>query len=74
MNDKNGWLCETDAESIRAAIKSIAANPGKRKQMGNNARAFALDHYALDNIAAMEEQILINLINTAHSSKASKLI
>jgi glycosyltransferase involved in cell wall biosynthesis len=73
-NGENGWLCEPNAEDIRSAIKSIADDPGKREQLGNNARSFVLQHYALDNIVAMEEQILINLINTAHSIKASKLI
>lgn len=73
-HSENGWLCEPNAEDIHSAIESIAADSGKREQLGNNARSFVLQHYALDNIVAMEEQILINLINTAHSSKASKLI
>lgn len=65
---ENGWLCEPNVESIRSAIESLAVDPEKRQQLGNNARSFILENYALDRIVSMEEQILTTMIHRSNSN------
>jgi glycosyltransferase involved in cell wall biosynthesis len=55
---ENGWLTDTDPQSIRAAIQMLLANPSLREKLGQNARAFALKHYALDTIGQKELQLI----------------
>jgi glycosyltransferase involved in cell wall biosynthesis len=66
---ENGWLCETSAESIRAAITTLTDSEKLRLDLGKNARAFAIDNYSLDRIVVMEEQILTGLIKKSRSNK-----
>jgi glycosyltransferase involved in cell wall biosynthesis len=51
---ETGWLCGTDAESIRAAIKHLLNNPELCRRMGANARRYAVEHFALDKVVEME--------------------
>lgn len=55
---KNGWLCNTDAESIRNGIQELLAQPQLRAKLGRNAHQYAKDNYALDNIVNTELQLL----------------
>lgn len=54
---KTGLLCQPDVESIRNAIRELLANPALRAKLGRNARQFALENYALDNIVRREMEL-----------------
>jgi glycosyltransferase involved in cell wall biosynthesis len=60
---KNGWLCGTGSESIRAAIIHLLNNPGLCSKLGKNARKYALEHFALDRILKMEEKVLKSVMD-----------
>lgn len=60
---ENGWLCNTDAESIRHAIKELLAQSQLQAKLGDNARQYALDNYALDKIVHTELQLLQQVLN-----------
>lgn len=51
---ETGWLCGTDPSSIRQAIQRLISDPGLRKKLGQNARKFVVEHFALDKIVDME--------------------
>ena len=55
---KTGWLCGTDPESIRAAIRHLLARPDLCDELGGNARRFVVNHFALERIAEMELSLL----------------
>jgi glycosyltransferase involved in cell wall biosynthesis len=57
-HQNNGWLCGTDTNSIREAITALSASTSLRSYLGNNARAFALSNYSLNNIAEQELALL----------------
>jgi glycosyltransferase involved in cell wall biosynthesis len=58
-----GWLCGTDATSIRDAIQHLLDNPALCTQLGQNARQYVLEHYALDHIAQLEYQLIQEVIS-----------
>ncbi|MEO1590771.1 MAG: glycosyltransferase family 4 protein [Cyanobacteria bacterium J06632_22] len=55
---QDGWLCGTDASSLRAAIQSVLAQPALQQQIGTAARQTVLTRYALDAIVQQEEKLL----------------
>lgn len=59
---KNGWLCETDPNSIRNAITELLASKAILNHLGQNANKFALSNYSLDNIAEQEFTLLNTII------------
>jgi len=59
---ETGWLCGTDAQSIRAGIQHLLANPSLREKLGRNARRFIEDNYSLDKIVEMEYSLLQNVV------------
>lgn len=61
-HQQNGWLCGTDANTIRKAITGLSASTPLCDHLGRNARAFALSHYSLDNIAEQELALLHSII------------
>lgn len=60
---ENGWLCGMEAEDIRAAIQQLLGDADLRAKLGANARAYALEHYALIKIADRELALLQDLIS-----------
>ncbi len=62
QHGKTGWLCDTDPESIRAAIQHLLQNPTLCAELGQNARQYALKNYALSAIADKEYTLLQRLI------------
>ncbi len=44
---ENGYLCETDAESIRQAILEVLEDGALRKNIGQNARRTIIDNFSL---------------------------
>lgn len=59
QHEKNGWLCETHPDSIRAAIQHLVQHPELREVLGKNARQFAVENYALDPLAEREYRLLL---------------
>lgn len=58
---ENGFLCGTDADSIREAIKEVMDNPALRETMGQNARQTILKDFALPVVLAKELNLYANL-------------
>lgn len=58
---ETGWLCDTDADSIAHAIETVLSQPGKLKEMGANARKFALENFSLPAVARQEYELLLNV-------------
>lgn len=58
QHGKTGWLCQPNLESIRAALQELLAQPQLRAQLADNARQYALEHFALDKIVELELKVL----------------
>lgn len=61
VHGETGWLCGTDAKSIRVGIQHLLANPSLREKLGRNARRFIEENYSLDKIVEMEYSLLQNV-------------
>ncbi len=59
---KSGWLCGTDAVSIRNAIQELLGQPELRAGLGQKARSFVLEHLTLERVAEMELDLLRTLV------------
>jgi len=53
----NGFLCDTNPESIKNAILEVYQDQKLREKMSKNARKFILNNCSLDSIAEMELQL-----------------
>ena len=51
QHEVNGYLCDTDADSIASAIKSVLDRPDLMATMGANARNYALENLSYSSIA-----------------------
>jgi glycosyltransferase involved in cell wall biosynthesis len=51
---ENGFLCETDSESIRNAILTLYKDKDLMKKIAQNARQFILDNCSLKSITNKE--------------------
>jgi glycosyltransferase involved in cell wall biosynthesis/SAM-dependent methyltransferase len=60
---QNGYLCDPDAASIRAALETVLGDAGLRARLGKNARQFVVEHFSLDRIETLELEMLERLIN-----------
>jgi len=60
-HSETGWLCGMDVESIRAGIRQLLDAPVLRAKLGENARRYILENYALEEIAESEYQLLLNV-------------
>jgi glycosyltransferase involved in cell wall biosynthesis len=54
---ENGYLCETDANSIRKAILEVLNNINLQKKIGQNARKTILENFNLEKILDKEIKI-----------------
>jgi len=61
-HEVTGYLCDTDADSIACAIEAVLSNPALMRKMGANARQFALEHFALEQIAQREYDLLQHVV------------
>ena len=59
----NGFLCGTDSESISSAIENLLANPDLCKNLGRNARKYAVENFSLNGIFEMEYQLYNELLS-----------
>jgi glycosyltransferase involved in cell wall biosynthesis len=50
------------AEAIASAIHELCTDPDKRRRMGERARAWAVQHYALDRFAALLDATIDELV------------
>jgi len=66
---ENGWLCETDAESIKNAINHLLANPELCKKLGKKARKYALDTVSLDRVLDMEIEVYSSVLGETNDTK-----
>ena len=55
---ENGWLCGTDADSISQVIQNLLEDPNLAQRLGDNARQFVLQNYALEDIVEKELKII----------------
>lgn len=62
-HDQTGLLCETDPDSIRAAVKQLISDDNLRIRLGQNARAYVLEHFALDKIVDQELALYRELLH-----------
>ncbi len=58
QHEQTGILCDTSPDGIRAALQRILADASLRTQLGNNARDYIVNSYALDKIVALEMAVL----------------
>ena len=58
QHEVNGYLCNTDADSIAAAIKTVLARPDLMATMGANARTYALENLSFSEIAQQKYDLL----------------
>ena len=58
---ETGWLCDTDVDSIAAAIDAVLSQPRLIETMGANARKFALENFSLPAIARREYELLADV-------------
>jgi len=54
IHKKNGCLCQTDSESIRAAIIELMADDNLREELGKKAREFTIENCSLKNVYKKE--------------------
>jgi glycosyltransferase involved in cell wall biosynthesis len=63
---ETGWLCKTDAASLRTAILKVLADSDLRERLGRNARKHVLDHFALDRIVGDELELYDRVLGLGH--------
>lgn len=50
QHEQNGYLCETDVQSIHSALARVLADKEMQGRLGRNARAFVEENYSLEHI------------------------
>jgi len=58
---ENGYLCGTDAFSVRKAIIEVLSNKGLQKKLSQNARKTILENFKFEKILETEKDIYENL-------------
>ena len=61
VHRENGYLCGTRPKEIREAIRYVLSDGSQRTRMGRNARAYVVEHFALDRIVEKEIALLEDL-------------
>ncbi|MEW5871403.1 MAG: glycosyltransferase family 4 protein [Chloroflexota bacterium] len=56
---ETGWLCQPEPGSLRQATQQVLADPGLRRRLGDNARQYILEHFALEKVVEMELQAIL---------------
>ncbi len=57
-----GWLCSTEAESIRAGILNLLADADLRQTLGGNARCYVVENFSLDQVVTQELAVLEHIL------------
>lgn len=63
VHGETGWLCKSDAQSLRNGVQYLLSNPDLRKKIGANARNFIEDNCSLNRVAEMEFSVLKKIKN-----------
>ena len=63
-----GILSKKDPESLSYAITKLLDNQHLRQELGQSARAFALQHYSVDSLADIEYNIIKKAVKKPHVS------
>ena len=58
---KNGYLCDTSAESVKEAIMNVLESDELRGRMGRYARETIVEHYSVKSLATKELSLLTAL-------------
>ena len=61
QHEVTGYLCNTNADSIGAAFKTILAQPDLMRKMGDNAQSFAVENFSLQMLAQREYELLLDV-------------
>jgi hypothetical protein len=64
QHGENGWLCETDVDSIHDALEILLADPELRSRLGQNSRLFAVEHFDLEKVFQKEISLMSNLVKS----------
>jgi glycosyltransferase involved in cell wall biosynthesis len=68
---KTGWLCDTNAGAIRAAIVLLLGNPTLRAELGRNARRLVLEKFSFEHIVDLERAMLEEVVRRFGKSNGS---
>ncbi|MCY3864663.1 MAG: glycosyltransferase family 4 protein [Chloroflexi bacterium] len=60
-HEETGYLCDTDADGITAAIEAVLSQPRLIEKMGAKARRFAVENFALQAVARREYDVLVDV-------------
>jgi len=59
---QNGYLCGTSPIEIRAAVQEVLSSRQLQREMGRNAREFAVANFSLERILELELALLSSLV------------
>ncbi len=62
---KTGFLCGPSPNEIRSAIQEVMSDEHLRASMGEEARAFVISNFSIDNVMKLE----LNLLNSLTSDE-----
>ena len=51
---ETGYLCGTSPQELREAIKTVLGDRKLQERLGRSARAFVVEHFALEKIVPLE--------------------
>ena len=71
---ETGYLCETDADSIAAAIATVLSQPRLIEKMGANSRQYALETFSLPAVARQEYELLLDVARRNPVESAAKRV
>ncbi len=69
----NGWLCGTSPSEIRQAILHLLENAPLRQKLGENARAYILQHCSLDKVIELETALYQKLLGFSPFNPSSSV-
>jgi glycosyltransferase involved in cell wall biosynthesis len=55
---RSGWLCGTSPQELRQALETVLADAELRGRLGQAAREYCLDHFALEKVVNLELALL----------------
>jgi colanic acid/amylovoran biosynthesis glycosyltransferase len=66
-HERTGFLVpEQDPEALAAALRRLIDDPGLRRQLGENARSAAVEHFDMFKQSRRLEARLLDIIAVAH--------
>ncbi|WP_162458831.1 glycosyltransferase family 4 protein [Desulfosarcina ovata] len=67
-----GWLCGHDARAIHNVLHCALSSPDELRRRGISGQCFARRHFDLESVAALEERVLRDTVNTSHAPVRNK--